>query len=411
METITITSANAMPAPTWHRLRVNDAVVEIPGGLDIVDSAKLEGDERFIVPAGAFESAIAGTRVRWEEEHPPVEPVVDDADAGAWYGGTAYSEYQRKADEAEASRDLARMFETGMGDEAFDVMRSLASEVKTVFVPRGAEAHVALRVDGVDGAIDIGALDLVAAEDSRVELVVTADSASGAGTGVTGSSIRVFAGPRARVSITRVQTLADGFTDLDDLGLFVDDDAVVDVRQAVLGAGRTYTGFAGDLRGDRSRVTTDTRYLGHDDQVHDLNYVIRHHGRQSECAMNANGVLSGRSQKTYRGTIDLVRGCKGSVGNEKETVLLVDEGVVNKTVPVILCNEDDVVGNHGATIGHVRPDQMFYLASRGLDKRQAEHMFLRSMLEEAALTAPDERAREGVVRLGMRLVDDFGEVL
>ena len=99
----------------------------------------------------------------------------------------------------------------------------------------------------------------------------------------------------------------------------------------------------------------------------------------------------------------LIRGCKGASGQENETVLLVDEGVENKTVPVILCNEDDVAGNHGATIGHVRPEQMFYLASRGLTQEAAERMFVSAMLEQAALDAPDAASRAGVERLAARI--------
>ena len=90
-----------------------------------------------------------------------------------------------------------------------------------------------------------------------------------------------------------------------------------------------------------------------------------------------------------------------------ETVLLVDDDVENKSVPVILCNEDDVAGNHGAAIGHVRPEQMFYLASRGLSQEAAEQMFVRAMLEQAAIDAPDQASREGVLRLATTLVDGF----
>lgn len=67
-----------------------------------------------------------------------------------------------------------------------------------------------------------------------------------------------------------------------------------------------------------------------------------------------------------------MHGCKGATGTERETVLLANKGVDNKTVPVILCDEDDVAGNHGATIGHVRDEQLFYLACRGLDQNAAE---------------------------------------
>ena len=144
--------------------------------------------------------------------------------------------------------------------------------------------------------------------------------------------------------------------------------------------------------------------------MHDFNYELRHHGPKTQCNILANGVLAGTSKKTLRGTIDLVRGCKGAEGLERETVLLVDDGVQNKTVPVILCNEDDVAGNHGATIGHVRPEQMFYLASRGLSQEAAEAMFVRAIMEQAAIDAPCEAARAGVLRLGDSILPGFSDV-
>lgn len=158
-------------------------------------------------------------------------------------------------------------------------------------------------------------------------------------------------------------------------------------------------------------MTIDTDYLGAREQVRDFNYELRHRGRKTECEIDANGVLTGTSKKVYRGTIDLVHGCKGAVGTERETVLLANKGVDNKTVPVILCDEDDVAGNHGATIGHVRDEQLFYLACRGLDQNAAEDLFIRAKLEDAALSATDERTRAAVVRLGNNLIDNFEEEL
>ena len=58
--------------------------------------------------------------------------------------------------------------------------------------------------------------------------------------------------------------------------------------------------------------------------------------------MNADGVLQDRSAKLFRGTIDFQKGAAGSKGDEKEDVLLLGEDVVNRTIPLILCAEEDV---------------------------------------------------------------------
>lgn len=401
MDTTILEHVNAMPAPTWHWLRMNETTVEVPTGTGVAHAATLEVPQGARGTADAFERALAQAQIEWEALH-PASAANDSGKAADALDETARSSYQFRADAIEAARSLEAAFECGMGESAWNFMRSAAEEPLVIEAKPGESVQASVRVSGIDGTANLAAIDVVAAEDSEVELVIAVDSPE-TGTGLTGSSVRVFAGRSSQVRVLRTQTLDDTWIDLDDMGLFTAEGARIDVRQTVLGAEKSYTGLAGDLRGDSSQVGVDVRYLGRAQQLRDFSYTLRHHGQKTECAIGANGVLAGTSKKTLRGTIDLIRGCKGASGQENETVLLVDEGVENKTVPVILCSEDDVAGNHGATIGHVRPEQMFYLASRGLTQEAAERMFVSAMLEQAALDAPDAASRAGVERLAARI--------
>lgn len=417
----TIERASAMPAATWHFLKANDARIEIPDGLAIEPDVKVTEPWGARGAADEFENALADAQEVWERAHP--EPTPEElaeraeflaAEADATYGGTAQSAYQIKADAIEETRSLAVAFEHGTGEEMAAYLRYAAGEHVVIETDPDQTVDAQVVVTAVPGAISAAAIDVIANPRSTVNLSIVVDGASSdnaePNAGITGSTLRVFADDDAQVNIVRTQTLDEGFTDVDDMGLFTSERARIDVRQTVLGASTTFTGLAGDLRGEASRVDVDTRYLGHGDQVHDFNYILRHHGPKTECNLQANGVLAGTSSKTLRGTIDLIRGAKGAQGAENETVLLVDDGVHNKTVPVILCNEDDVAGNHGATIGHIRDEQMFYLASRGLSREAAEHMFVGAIVEQAAIDAPDEESRAGVLRLGERLSPGFAEL-
>ncbi|RDB68473.1 SufB/SufD family protein [Eggerthella sinensis] len=425
METLTIEHANALPAPTWHRLGMNDVDIELPA-LEAAQSVEVQAEEGLRGEAGAFEEALAATpsmaagepgdqpvERAADSEVSSVEPAslptsaahqVDDQESptAAIGEGAAIDEQALSAFQVEAfeSRYLsaADVFSTGMGPEASEYLEYLAGE-PIVFATRPGERTCAtVRVEGVDGAANAAAIDVVAAPGSFLSLAIGLDSPV-QGAGVVGTRLRVFAGADARVDVVSTQTLDDSWIVLDDAGIVLDERARVQLRHTVLGAGRAYTGLAADLRGDDARLDIDTRYLGHAHETRDFNYVAHQRGRRTVCNLDANGVLAGESVKTLRGTIELVHGCKGSEGSEQETVLLADERVVNRTVPVILCDEDDVAGNHGATIGHVAPKQLFYLASRGISPDDAERLFITATFEEAALTAPDPRTRAAVGRL------------
>ena len=405
--------ANAMPAPTWHHLRMNETEIEIPAGLAVEPHVTVNGAAALRVESGEFEAALADAQAAWEKEHPaPTEAEIAAraeflaAEADATYGGTAQSSYQANAEAIEESRSLAVAFETGIGEEASAFLRFAAGERIVVEAAAGQEVDAQVIVEAVEGAFSAAAIDVIAAPNSVVNLSIVVTGVAEA-VAFTGTTLRVFAGEGAKVNVARTQALGGAAVDLDDMGLFAAERAAIEVTQTVLGAAQTFTGLATDLRGDLSRIDIATHYLGRDEQEHDFNYVVRHHGKKTECDLQANGVLAGTSKKTLRGTIDLIRGAKGAQGSENETVLLVDDGVRNKTVPIILCNEDDVAGNHGATIGHVRDEQMFYLASRGLSREAAEGMFVGAIMEQAAIDAPDAAAREAVVRLGESVTPGF----
>lgn len=97
----------------------------------------------------------------------------------------------------------------------------------------------------------------------------------------------------------------------------------------------------------------DTGYVVKNQENLDINYVIRHRGKYTDTKIAANGVLRDQATKTFRDTIDFIRGCKASTGDEREDVLLMNPGIVNKSVPLILCAEEDVEGTHGASIGKI----------------------------------------------------------
>ena len=192
------------------------------------------------------------------------------------------------------------------------------------------------------------------------------------------------------------QMLGTEVLDLTDIGGLLEKGASVELVKMELGAEKVYTGALMTLKGDGSSFTAHIGYQGFTGQHLDMNYVARHLGRKTESLMESNGVLNGNAFKLFRGSIDFVKGCAGSVGNEKEDVLLLGDDVVNQTIPLILCAEEDVEGNHGASIGELDEKTLFYLMSRGFTKEAAEAMIAGARLEAIAAEIPIPEVREQV---------------
>ena len=415
MPGMTIRRASAMPAPTWSWLKMNDVTIQIPDDLERNCQVEIEAGDT-LDNTTSFEGSVAALQDRIDSartDKPADERAMITAATGADRGAEeldipALSTYEHRAVLSEVACDIANDFETGVGADMRAYLNFLAGGTAVLATEEGEEAEATIRVTTHEGEASGASIYIVAAPNSTFSIALSLDSDADA-PAFMGSTMRVFAGAGARVDITVYLTASDAVTCVEDSGFVLDEGARVNVRHVVLGGGFTATGLAADLRGDRSRIDVDTSYLASGTQQRDFNYIIRHRGRKTVSNMDANGVLTGTSKKCLRGTIDLIHGAKGAEGNERETVLLASKGVDNKTVPNILCDEDDVAGNHGATIGHVRPEQLFYAACRGLSQEQTEALFLSAKLEDAALQAPNDAVRANVVRLGNQIIPHFEE--
>ena len=139
-------------------------------------------------------------------------------------------------------------------------------------------------------------------------------------------------------------------------------------------------------------------YLVRDEESVDINYNVIQRGRQTASSFDFDGVLDGQGRKAFRGTIDFRNGCCGSKGKEMERILLLSPDTVNRTLPIILCEEEDVEGAHGASIGRLNEDMLFYMGARGIDEKTARDIMVRARLRAVIRRIPEQDLQEKLYR-------------
>ena len=88
------------------------------------------------------------------------------------------------------------------------------------------------------------------------------------------------------------------------------------------------------------------------------------------------------------------RGAAKSEGREGEFAILLDKDVKVHAIPTLFCDEDDVIGEHYASIGKVDEDKLFYLMSRGLSEGRAKKLIVESSFRPILDNIDDETIRE-----------------
>ena len=180
------------------------------------------------------------------------------------------------------------------------------------------------------------------------------------------------------------------------LDIALGDNAKLDLVQIYIGGSDTVSEIAAKLDGRKAVFNADIAMkLDGKDKI-DLNLVSEQYGKKTVSEIKLGAVLGGEAKKTFKGTIDFKEGAVGAKGSEHEDALLLSEDVVSKTVPVILCAEEDVEGNHGATVGRLDESHVFYLRSRGIDEKKIYELMARSKLKQAIVKTDDEQTKSRI---------------
>ena len=322
---------------------------------------------------------------------------------------------------------LPRFFERiecGMGQEVTDYVESQAFKSDFYNVPARTKRDEPIVVAVSAAQNQCANTGIIVREGAEATVVIAAFAGDVDGDAPTGSDAnddalptsaaltRIVVEAGAKLHLIEMLGVNEGQQHLESVGLEIHQDAAVDVKQYALGGSTIGLGLTANLVGGQARLDLNNRYHATHEETLDINHLVRMRGTSTRALLTESGVLNEAAKKTLRATIDLVRGAKDAQGNEIETVMILGDDVVNKTMPAILCDEDDVAGNHGATIGSVSPEQLDYLAARGLSHQAAEQMFIRALFEDAIINAPEEISHRVAVErceaeLGAEIAHDY----
>ena len=166
-----------------------------------------------------------------------------------------------------------------------------------------------------------------------------------------------------------------------------------------LGGNTSVSNYYSNMIGNNSINNLNSIYVGNKNQVFDINYLVDIFGQNAKCNIDVQGSLSNESKKSFKGTIDFKKGCKGSIGNENEYCVLLSDKVISKSLPMLLCTEEDVIGNHATASGKVDDKTMFYIMSRGISKKDAEKLIVKANFNKLLTMIKDEEIKTKINEL------------
>lgn len=164
-----------------------------------------------------------------------------------------------------------------------------------------------------------------------------------------------------------------------------------------LGSNIKISNYYSELSGDNSKNYLNNMYFGSNNERIDMNYHIKSIGKRTNSNILVQGALDENCIKSFKGTIDFIEGCTKSNGEENENCILLSNTSKSRSLPMLLCQEEDVTGSHGVSTGKIDITKLFYLMAKGISEEEAKKLILYANYQQVINNISDQETREKIV--------------
>ena len=248
--------------------------------------------------------------------------------------------------------------------------------VQIVHVSTGGASHLAAEIE----------LDV----DSQASVVETY---IGEGWSNRLTSIRLFKG--ARLMLARRSLASAGFASFTDRGSVGEGASLVVTTLAAGGADSRLDGEI-VLAGEGAYAEAGGALLARGRQRHDANLVIRHDRPSGTSRQVWRSVADDRAICSVAARVEVARHAQKTDGEQSLKGLLLSRAATINAKPELEIFADDVKCAHGATVGELDRDALFYLASRGVPDAEAKGLLTRAFVADAIDRAGEDAVREAM---------------
>jgi Fe-S cluster assembly protein SufD len=287
---------------------------------------------------------------------------------------------------------------------AFAAMnQAFFSDGAFIYVPAGVEVAEPVQIIYISSAKQKGETILprnliIAGANSKLSVVESYIS-TGNVAYFTNAVTEILAGENAAVEHIKLQDEAvDAFHIATIAGEF-GRASNVSVHSFALGAKLSRTNIRTNLAGEGLECVLNGLYLTRDEQLADHHMIVEH--AQPHCASHEyfNGILDGKSKGVFHGRIYVHPIAQKTDAKQTNKNLLLSDDATADTKPQLEIYADDVKCTHGATIGQLNDESIFYLRSRGIDTATAKRMLIHAFAGEIIERIKCDAAREEIDKL------------
>lgn len=217
---------------------------------------------------------------------------------------------------------------------------------------------------------------------SEATIIETYDTSGGEGVSFSNSVVELCLGDNARLTHYRVQKHDQTTFHIGTTGVVLGRDSFYDSTNINLGAALCRHDINVKFTAEGGECFVDGLYMIGGSQHHDTHSVIDHAVPNCVSHQTYKGVLADRSHAVFNGKVFVREGAHGTDAQQSNKNLLMSNDARVDTKPQLEIFNDDVKCSHGATVGQLEEEELFYLLTRGLDPDLARNLLTYGFAEQ-----------------------------
>jgi Fe-S cluster assembly protein SufD len=268
-----------------------------------------------------------------------------------------------------------------------------------VHVPKGIELEQPLYVR-IANAVDDGSLFwrllVIAEEGSRFSLIEEYASARPDLRGYSNAVAELFVGQAAKLEYVSIQNLSRETWHFATHHARVDRDAELDWVAGGFGSKKGKVRIQNDLNGPGAMSRVTGAYFADGEQHLDYDTFQEHIAPSTESDFAFKGALRETARAVWRGMIRVEPDAQKTNAYQENRNLLLSKDAHADSIPGLEIMANDVRCTHGATLGRIDRQELFYLMSRGLSRSEAERLIVRGFFQDVLDRIDLEPVREAL---------------
>lgn len=209
--------------------------------------------------------------------------------------------------------------------------------------------------------------------------------------------IRTIANENAKLNVTVVNLLNEESDNFEAIENKLEKNSTVNYTIIDIGGKTSVSNYYSNIIGENADNDLKSIYLGIGEQRKDINYIAELRGTKTNIDIDVQGALKDEAKKNFKGTIDFKKGSKKAKGNENEYCMLLSDKAKSIALPMLLCTEEDVEGNHSTASGKVDEKQLFYIMTRGISYKEAVKLIVKSKFNKIIERILDEELKDEIL--------------